>query len=75
MQEARKVRTITTTEFEANCLRLMDEIDETDTELVITKDGRPVSRLVPYRGPKGAPFGRDRDIIKIHGDIIDGVPY
>ena len=73
MQEARNVRTITTTEFEANCLRLMDEVDETDTELVITKNGRPVSRLLPYREPKGAPFGRDRDIIQIHGDIIEPI--
>ena len=71
MQKAAHVRTITATEFKAKCLRLMDEIDETNTELVITKNGRPVSRLIPYREMPHAPFGRDRDIIQIHGDIIE----
>ena len=49
MQKATNVRTITMSEFKANCLELLDEIDETGAELVITKNGRPVSRLVPYR--------------------------
>lgn len=71
MQEAGNVRTITASEFKAKCLKLMDEIAETGAELVITKNGHPVSRLVPYRERLKAPFGRDRDIIKIHGDIIE----
>ena len=71
MQKAANVRTIAASEFQANCLKLMDEIDETGAELVITKNGRPVSRLVPYRERPQAPFGRDQDIIQIHGDIIE----
>ena len=47
----------------------MDEVAKTGRETVITKRGRPVARLVPVRHRRGAPFGRDRDIIKIHGDI------
>ena len=47
----------------------MDEVAETGREIVITKRGRPVARLVPLRPSLGAWFGRDRDIIKIHGDI------
>ena len=34
-------------EFKAKCLKLMDEVNETGTTIVITKRGRPVSRLVP----------------------------
>jgi antitoxin (DNA-binding transcriptional repressor) of toxin-antitoxin stability system len=49
----------------------MDEVSESGATLVITKNGRPVSRLVPYREQSEAPFDRDRDIIKIHGDIIE----
>ena len=71
MQRAGNERTITATEFKAKCLRLMDEVSESGATLVITKNGRPVSRLVPYREQSEAPFGRDRDIIKIHGDIIE----
>ena len=71
MQKAANVRTITASEFKTKCIELMDEINETGTELVITKNGRPVSRLVPYRERQLAPFGRDKDIIQINGDIIE----
>ncbi len=71
MQKATSIRTVTASEFQAKCLELMDEVDETGAELVITKNGRPVSRLIPYREMPQAPFGRDRDIIQIHGDIIE----
>ena len=42
-------RTIKASEFKANCFRLMDEVAESGEEIVITKNGRPVSRLTPYR--------------------------
>ena len=67
-------RTITASEFKARCLKLMDEVAETGNEIVITKYGRPVSRLVPYRKAPKAPFGRDRDIIRILGDIVSPMP-
>jgi prevent-host-death family protein len=38
---------ITATEFKAKCLSLIDEVQETGGELVISKRGRPVARLVP----------------------------
>ena len=56
-------------EFKAKCLKLMDEVAESGEEIVITKNGRPVSRLTPYREPFKSWFGRDRDIIQILGDI------
>ena len=60
---------MTATEFRAKCYRLMDEVAETGRELLITKRGRPTARLVPLRPVWESWFGRDRDIIKIHGDI------
>jgi prevent-host-death family protein len=33
--------------FKQVCLALLDEVAETKTEVVITKRGRPVARLVP----------------------------
>lgn len=62
-------RTIKASEFKAKCLELMDEIAETGEEVVITKNGRPVSRLAPYRAKPEAPFGRGRDKIRVLGDI------
>lgn len=62
-------RTIKASEFKARCLKLMDEVAESGEEVVITKNGRPVSRLVPYRAQPKAPFGRDRDKIRVLGDM------
>ena len=62
-------RIINASEFRVKCLKLMDEVAESGEEVVITKNGRPVSRLLPYREKPGSPFGRDRDFIRIHGDL------
>ena len=62
-------RTIEASEFKAKCLKLMDEVAESGEEIIITKNGRPVSRLAPYRETPKSWFGRDRDIIRILGDI------
>lgn len=64
------VRTIKASEFKAKCLKLMDEVADRGVEIVITKNGRPVSRLVPYHKEKSSMFGRDRDRIRILGDVI-----
>ena len=49
-------KTIKASEFKAKCLKLMSDVAETGAEYVITKNGRPVSRLVPYRNPAGEPL-------------------
>lgn len=67
-------RTIKASEFKAKCLKLMDEVAESGEEIVITKSGRPVSRLAPYRNKQRLHFGRDRDRIRILGDIVAPIP-
>ena len=67
-------RTMKASEFKATCLKLMDEVAKTGEEIVITKNGRPVSRLVPYRESPGLGFGRNRDAIRIRGDIVSPMP-
>ena len=62
-------RTMKASEFKAKCLRLMDEVAETGEEIVITKRGRPVARLRPLQRARRTPFGRDRDMTRVHGDI------
>ena len=44
--------TITATEFKAKCLSLIDEVQEKGGELIISKHGRPVARLVPVGADK-----------------------
>ena len=43
------MQTMKASEFKARCLKLMDKVQETGEEIIITKNGRPVRRLVPYR--------------------------
>ena len=69
-----RTRTIKASEFKARCLKLMDEVAESGNEIVITKNGRPVSRIVPYRNKPQMLFGRHRDKIRILGDIVSPMP-
>ena len=43
------MKTLKASEFKAKCLKLMDDVQHTGEEIVITKNGQPVSKLVPYR--------------------------
>ncbi len=65
------VRTIKASEFKAKCLKLMDEVAASGKEIVITKNGRPISRLVPYREKPKSLFGIDRGRIELLGDTVE----
>ena len=64
---------IKASEFKAKCLRLMDEVAETGAEYVITKGGKPVSKLVPVREPRPSIIGALKGQIEILGDIISPI--
>ena len=66
-------KTIKASEFKAKCLKLMDEVAESGEEIVITKNGRPTARLVPYRAKPGIWFGADRGKLEVLGDIISPI--
>ncbi|HEY4185243.1 MAG TPA: type II toxin-antitoxin system prevent-host-death family antitoxin [Polyangia bacterium] len=40
-------KTIAAGQFKQGCLALLDEVADKDIEIVVTKRGRPVARLVP----------------------------
>jgi len=44
--------TIPASDFKARCLALLDEVFETGGELVVTKRGKPVARVVPVDHPE-----------------------
>jgi prevent-host-death family protein len=44
---ATKTRTIPAGEFKAKCLALLDEVRDGGEEIVVTKRGKPVAKLVP----------------------------
>ena len=72
--ESLRRKEIAAGEFKARCLQLMDEVDRDGIEVVITKRGRPVARLVPVREEKPSPFGWMKGTVKIHGDIVNSDP-
>ncbi|HKP74166.1 MAG TPA: type II toxin-antitoxin system Phd/YefM family antitoxin [Longimicrobiaceae bacterium] len=57
-------RTIPAGKFKPECLRLMDLVNETGEEIVITKRNRPVAMLVPVPDAELRPFvGRSSGVI------------
>jgi prevent-host-death family protein len=42
--------------FKTRCLELMDRVREAGVEYVVTKHGRPVAKLVPYRASERKSF-------------------
>lgn len=46
------MKTINATEFKAKCLQLLDEVQRTGEDLVISKRGKAVARVVAEREPK-----------------------
>ena len=68
------VRTIKASEFKSKCLQLMDEVAASGGEIVVTKHGRPVSRVIPYREKSKLVFGENRGLFQIHADIVEPMP-
>ncbi|MDQ3000124.1 MAG: type II toxin-antitoxin system prevent-host-death family antitoxin [Fibrobacterota bacterium] len=58
-------------EFKAKCLELMDRVAEGHEEIIITKRGKPVAKLVPIVAmPKPEIFGYMKGTFEILGDIV-----
>jgi prevent-host-death family protein len=63
-------RRIAAGEFKATCLAVLDEVQRERREIVITKRGKPVARLVPVEDVAPEIFGRMKGTLKILGDIV-----
>ncbi len=64
---------IKASEFKAKCLHLMDVVNETNEEIIITKNGKPVSRLLPYKKQVQSLFGVGKGHIHSCDDLIEAV--
>ena len=56
-------------EFKTRCLSVMDSVQKTKEPVLITKNGRPVAKLVPAEEESREFLGRLEGIVKIMGDI------
>ena len=71
LQENKAMYQIKASEFKAKCLALMDKVNETGEEYIITKNGIPVSKLSPIVSKPKTLFGLKKDSLKITGDILE----
>lgn len=72
-----KVREVPAGEFKAKCLQLMEQVDKERIELVITKRGKPVAKLVPVDQAKyQSTFGcmKGTATVKEGVDIVSSDP-
>jgi prevent-host-death family protein len=67
------MRTIPAARFKAGCLKIMDEVKARREPVVITKNGRPVARLVPVEESNREVFGCLAGELEIAGDIVASV--
>lgn len=56
-------------EFKAKCLKLLDQVANSRQELIITKHGKPVAKLVPVPGETDL-FGALAGSVRAEQDIV-----
>jgi prevent-host-death family protein len=60
-------------EFKAQCLAVMDKVQQTGEPVLITKHGKPVAKLVPAPSAPDDIFGYMTGKVRIVGDIVGPV--
>jgi prevent-host-death family protein len=56
--------------FKAKCLGMLEQVAQHRLEIVITKRGKPIARLVPVDQEPPVVFGRLKGSARIIGDIF-----
>ncbi len=69
------MQTIAAGAFKAKCLAIMDEVQARRESVLITKNGKPIARLVPVEEEVDSIFGFYAGALKVHGDVdIPAIP-
>ena len=56
--------------FKNSCLRLIDRVRQTREEIVVTRYGHPVAKLVAFEEGAAQLFGHLAGSVMVHGDIV-----
>jgi antitoxin (DNA-binding transcriptional repressor) of toxin-antitoxin stability system len=56
--------------FKDTCLSLLDQVNQREFEVVVTKHGTPVARVVPASGAAPSAHGFLSGTVLEHGDIV-----
>ena len=68
------MQTIAAGAFKAKCLAIMDEVQAKREPVTITKNGKPVAKLVPIEEEQDSIFGFYKGKAEIVGDIESPIP-
>ncbi len=61
-------------QFKAQCLKLMDKVQHSHEEIIITKHGKPVAKLVSVEETASIPIlGFMQGTVQVTGDIISPI--
>ena len=60
-------------EFKAKCLRVIDEVAAGGDELIVTKNGKPLVKMVPYRSKRTSLWGLYAGRIEMLDDLVDPI--
>ncbi|MEO8563896.1 MAG: type II toxin-antitoxin system prevent-host-death family antitoxin [bacterium] len=60
--------------FKDTCLQLLDQVRDQSVEVIVTKRGEPVARVVPASGSLPSAFGFMRGTVTGRGDIVSPDP-
>jgi len=63
--------TMPVSQFKANCLRLLDDVQAKGNRIVITKRGRPVAQVRPLETGERPLRGMWKDSVTVTGDIVN----
>lgn len=68
--EAGEVIEVKASVFKDTCLSLLDQVHDLEIEVVVTKHGAPVARLVPEEAGAPSAFGFMRGTILAYDDLV-----
>lgn len=59
--------------FKDTCLQLLDRVQQTREEIVVTRYGRPVAKLVAFEEGTPSLFGMLAGSVTVSGDIVASI--
>jgi prevent-host-death family protein len=64
---------VSAADFKTHCLRLIDQVRQGRTEVVVTRYGKPVAKLVPYDEERMSIFGHLAGSVASYGDLVSPI--
>jgi prevent-host-death family protein len=61
-------KTVGAAKFKEQCLSLLESVDSEG--LIITKNGKPIAKLIPYHQDQAQYIGKFKSMIKVNGNIM-----